>query len=112
MIKDTGVILALCAGASAEGAEKREARDPPPKALYRAAQSLLALGKWDEAADCIERGRGLKGEEKSTLWKALLDKVENGRTVVEERKERERRKKETELALKRAVVVGRRLQLD
>lgn len=106
VIKDTGAILALCAGAAGEGEEPKEAREPPPKALYRAAQSLLALGKWDEAADCIERGRGLKGEEKSTLWTALLEKVEHGRTIVEERKERERRKKATDEALKRAVVVS------
>ncbi|KAK4685604.1 tetratricopeptide repeat protein 4, partial [Tremellales sp. Uapishka_1] len=94
VLKDTGVVIALAAA-------KGDA--PPVKAMYRAAQSLVALEKWTEARDCIERGGALKGEEGNAVWKGLLDRVDMGESTVEERKERARREKVGKEALRRAV---------
>lgn len=98
VLRDTSAVIALAAAK-----EDEAERDPPPKTLYRAAQALTALEKWDEAADAIARGKKLKGEEDNKVWTTLGAQVEKGKRTVEERKERERRKAESALALKQAV---------
>ena len=79
---------------------------PPAKALYRAGQSLAALGRWDEARDVVNRGKELQGEEGKVEWKRLGEEVEKGQRLVEERKERERRTKLSEIALRQAIHVS------
>lgn len=96
VLKDTGIIIAL----SGSG------KEPPAKAIYRAAQSLVALERWDEARDCVSRGKGIQGEKGNKVWAILGQEVEKGFRRVEERKERERREKFGKMALVRAVEVS------
>ena len=93
-LKDTGSIIALCL---------KEKKLPPPKALYRAGQSLVALERWTEAKDVLQRGMQLKGEEKKPEWKRLLDQAELGERKVMERVERQRREKLGAQALSNAL---------
>ena len=81
-------------------------KDPPVKAMYRAAQSLVALERWDEARDCIGRGKMLKGETGNGMWNAVEEEVDRGRGKMVERIERERRDKLRKQALNRAVLVS------
>lgn len=96
VLKDTSAIIALAASADPPV-------NPPPKALYRSAQALFALEKWDEAHDAIKRGSELPGEEKKKEWGLLKSQVELGKKRAEERKERERRKPLYDASLKAAV---------
>jgi hypothetical protein len=99
VLKDTSAIIALCA-TNADAS----ARDPPPKSLYRAAQALVGLEKWDEAEDAISRGRALPGEDDKAWWPKIADEAVAGRKRSFERKERARREQVTEEALQMAVV--------
>jgi len=98
VLKDTSTIIALAAAN-----EDPSKRDPPAKALFRAAQALAGLGKWDEATDAIERGRKIPGEEDKAWWGTLITDVEKGKKADAERQERNRRKTLTEQAEKMAV---------
>ena len=97
VLKDTRVIIAL---ASVDG------KDPPVKAMYRAAQSLVALERWDEARDCVGRAKMLGGETGVGMWKFLEEEVNRGQRRMAERLERERREKSRREALKRALLVS------
>jgi len=98
VLRDTGVIIAL---SSTEG------KEPPLKAMYRAAQSLVALERWDEARDVVYRGRQCKGEDQA--WVVLGDQVEKGQRREVEKIERERRETLRKQALWRAVQVCLRI---
>jgi tetratricopeptide (TPR) repeat protein len=98
VLKDTSAIIAL----SAANPDKSK-RDPPPKALFRSAQALAGLGKWDEATDVIERGRKLPGEEDKKWWPTIIADVEKGKRASFERAERQRREEATEQAQKMAI---------
>ncbi|GFZ42748.1 hypothetical protein JCM24511_00466 [Saitozyma sp. JCM 24511] len=98
VLRDAGLIIALCTN-PAEG----ERRAVPPKAMYRAAQALVALERWKEAGDVVARGRELPGEEGNKVWSELSGKVDKGRRSVAERMERIRREKLSKDSLKRAV---------
>lgn len=96
VLRDTSGIIALCAG---------DKVSPPGKAVYRAAQALVGLEKWEEAADAVEHGRKIEGEEKNEkLWAELSGKISTGKRRVFERTERERRKTLTDMARSKAVV--------
>lgn len=76
----------------------------PKKALFRAAQALIALERWLEAKDVVKRG--LEGMEGDKAWKELESKVELGIKRVMERKERQRRDVLSKKALKEAIEVS------
>jgi hypothetical protein len=109
-LRDTGVIIALVAqAASSTGPDPNASGDengPPPKAVYRAAQALVALERWDEAADCILRGSRLHGEGTNRAWAQLGEQVQQGGKKAWETAERARRAKLTKAALTRAVQVS------
>ena len=97
VLRDVGVIIALSV---------EDKRPVPPKAMYRAAQSLIALERWTDARDCVARGRALpqpEAEEKN--WQKLQEQVEAGPKRERDRVERKRREAEEKLALRRAIVV-------
>lgn len=76
------------------------------KAYFRASSALLALSRWEDALDCIERGRRLPDEsaaDKQNLWANLKSKAEAGLQFVAEKAERERRERVGNEALKRAI---------
>jgi hypothetical protein len=100
VLRDAGLIIALCTNPAED-----ERRAVPPKAMYRAAQALVALERWKEAGDVVARGRELPGEEGNKVWSELSGKVDKGRRSVAERMERIRREKLGKDALKRAVEV-------
>lgn len=93
VLRDAGVVIALCT---------QEGRPVPPKALFRAAQALVALERWTEARDVINRGK--VGDE--TSWKDVEAKVERGMKGEKERAERLRRERLGKRALKEAVEVS------
>ena len=87
-IRDTSEVLALSPGAE--------------KACWRAARALFASGKLFDALDICEVG--LKINPYSKDFPALKAKIEKGaEPLVAERQERERREKETQLAVERAI---------
>ncbi|ORY25815.1 hypothetical protein BCR39DRAFT_542841 [Naematelia encephala] len=94
VLKDTGVIIALSA---------KDGIAPPVKAVYRAAQSLVALERWEEAQDAIARGKELEGDKGNAVWAKLENEAERGMKRSAERKERERREMYGKLALQRAI---------
>lgn len=96
VLQDTSAIIALAASADPPV-------NPPPKALFRAAQALSALEKWDEALDVITRGLNLPGEGGKADWLSLRSQTELGKKRADERAERERRKPLRAAALKAAV---------
>jgi hypothetical protein len=100
VLRDTGVIIALCTNPA--GGKRKPV---PPKAMYRAAQALVALERWKEAGDVVARGKELPGEV-TTVWAELEGKVEKGTRTVEERRERIRRERLGKEALNQAVEVS------
>lgn len=96
VLKDVGVIIALT---STRGGL------PPVKAMYRAAQSLIALERWELARDCVTRGKGLVQAD-GKLWKVLEGDVDKGQMREAERAERGRRERLSQKALSRAVEVS------
>ncbi|BEJ13279.1 hypothetical protein CspHIS471_0304530 [Cutaneotrichosporon sp. HIS471] len=96
VLRDTSAIIALAAAKN---------KDPPSKALYRAAQALVHLERWEEASDVIKRGKGLWSEgANQKIWEVLEDQVKVGEKRVFERIERGRRKTLTEAARRTAIV--------
>lgn len=80
------------------------------KAYFRATSALLALSRWEDALDCIERGRKLPNEsaaDKQDLWINFKSKAEAGLRLVAEKAERERRERVGNQALIRAFHVSR-----
>lgn len=97
VLKDAGVIIALCT----------QGRKPVPiKALFRAGKALVALERWKEARDVVERGKELASDKDRKDWKALSGEVERGWKRVVERAERGRREKLGAQALKTAIEVS------
>lgn len=82
-----------------------EPKKVPSKTLYRGSQSLIALGRWEEARDLVKRGMRLE-EGDARVWKDLMRAVEDGERRIGEKIERERREKVGKEALRRAVVVS------
>jgi tetratricopeptide (TPR) repeat protein len=96
VLKDAGVVIALCT---------KDRKPVPIKALFRAGKALIALERWKEARDVVDRGKDLATEKDRKDW-ALLDKeVENGWRRVIERAERLRREKFGKMALQAAIEV-------
>ncbi|WVQ78772.1 hypothetical protein IAT38_000863 [Cryptococcus sp. DSM 104549] len=99
VLKDTGAVIALYSTGKA-------ATDKAlVKALFRAAQSLIALERWKEAADVLGRGRDVAaqvGEDKA-VWDKLQGDVLKGVKKVTDRVERVRRENMSKMALKKAV---------
>jgi small subunit ribosomal protein S7e len=93
-LRDVGMVIAI---------GTQESIEIPRKALFRAGQALVALERWDEARDVVERG--MEGADEKA-WKRLQQDVEKGARRVIERKERLRREKEGAVALKEAIQVG------
>jgi hypothetical protein len=93
-LRDAGSVIAICT---------QEKLEVPKKALFRAAQALIALERWTEAKDVVQRG--LEGNAEDKAWKELEGKVELGIKRVMERKERERRDVLSKKALKEAISV-------
>ncbi|KAL7419661.1 HSP70/90 co-chaperone [Cryptotrichosporon argae] len=100
VLKDTGAVIALCTA----DATAAEAGPVPIKALYRAAQALIKLERWEEARDlcarALERDDGRKEE---MAWVKVREDAERGIRRREERAERERRERVGQEALRRAV---------
>lgn len=105
VLKDTKAVISLVTP-----------NEVPPKTWYRAAQSLVALERWMEARDCVERGleselignetQSDERERKRKVWDDLTRSIDGGQRKVEERIERERRERVGKEALRRAVAVG------
>ena len=76
------------------------------KAFWRAARALFATEKLTEAIDCCARGLKINpGNEDFATMKAKIEKKKEDKERLEaEKKERQRRKKGADSALKRAFV--------
>lgn len=96
-LKDAGVIIALCT---------KEQKPVPIKALFRAGKALLALERWKEARDVVERGKALATDKDRKDWETLESDVERGWKRVVERAERIRREKLGAQALNAAIDVS------
>jgi hypothetical protein len=97
VLRDTGAVL-------------KESPESP-KAYFRAASALLALSRWNDAIDCIHRGKALvseASEDKQKTWEGLESKARQGLKGIEERTERERRDRVGKEALRRAIRVSPR----
>lgn len=102
VLRDTGVVIALCINPP----KGKKRRNVPVKTMYRAAQALVALERWKEARDVIERGQEMEGQKGEKVWMELGKKVEEGWRRVIERAERIRREKLGKEALRKAVEVS------
>lgn len=91
------MIIALCT---------KQGKAVPIKALFRAGKALVALERWKEARDVVERGKELASEKDKKDWQALEGEVERGWKRVIERAERIRREKLGAQALKLAIDVS------
>ncbi|WVQ94540.1 hypothetical protein IAU59_001619 [Kwoniella sp. CBS 9459] len=109
VLQDTGGIIALYT------AEKLLTDKALVKAMFRAAQSLIALERWQEASDVVERGREnaaqVKGEDEKP-WIKLADDIAKGVKRETDRAERIRKEKLDKLALKKAIDVRRLIVVD
>jgi hypothetical protein len=79
------------------------------KAYFRATSALLALSRWTDALDCIQRGKSLPAEsaaDKQELWNNLEIRAHAGLQKEAEKAERERRSKVGKEALRRAILVS------
>lgn len=101
-MRDVGVIIALCINPP----KGKKRRPVPVKTMYRAAQALVALERWKEAKDVIERGQEMEGQKGEKVWVDLEKKVEDGTRRIAERVERIRREKLSKEALRKAIEVG------
>ncbi len=117
VLTDVGLVITLCTapqlvaaqakgvGGEASTAAESQTRVPVPiKAMWRAAQALVALERWREARDVIDRGTTMAEEKDKAAWAALDAQVKKGVRTVEERKERIRREGLTKAALRKAIV--------
>ena len=111
VLRDVGIIIGLCIGVADSDPPRTNGEKPrqvavPGKAMYRAAQSLVALERWDEASDCIDRGRALLSEAKNQLtWDTLRKQVDSGQGLVAGRTERLRRERLLKRAERTAIEV-------
>ncbi|OCF39601.1 TPR repeat protein [Kwoniella heveanensis CBS 569] len=107
VLQDTGVVIALYAGAGAgEPSQKLPTDKALVKAMFRAAQSLVALERWKEASDVVERGKECAGQvkgEDEKPWIKLADDITKGIRRDNDRAERIRKEKLDKLALRKAV---------
>ncbi|CAO1614140.1 unnamed protein product [Parajaminaea phylloscopi] len=76
------------------------------KAFYRAAKALLSLGKLVEAIDCCDHAlaNDQSNKEVESLKTTIIRKAEQLERTEREGKERERRKRELDTALKKAFL--------
>ena len=76
------------------------------KAFFRAAKALLETDKTTEALDCCDHGLEINPENKQmiAIRKEVMEKKTYAEKILAERAERERRKKETALALHKAFL--------
>lgn len=97
VLKDTSAIIALAAA-------QQPPAPPPSKALYRSAQALIWLDRWQDASDAVARGKALKTEgANQKVWEVLDAQIKAGEKRVYERGERARRKAITEGARTLAI---------
>ncbi|WVF67084.1 hypothetical protein IAT40_001829 [Kwoniella sp. CBS 6097] len=100
VLQDTGGIIALYT------AENLTTDKALVKAMFRAAQSLVALDRWQEASDVVERGKEnagkVKGEDEKP-WTKLADDIAKGIKKDNDRAERIRKETLDKLALRKAV---------
>lgn len=96
VLKDAGVVIALCT---------KERKPVPIKALFRAGKALIALERWKEARDVVDRGKELAREKDRKDWEGLDKDVESGWRRVIERAERIRRERLGKSALQAAIEV-------
>ncbi|ORX36324.1 hypothetical protein BD324DRAFT_580799 [Kockovaella imperatae] len=94
VLKDTGLIIALCI---------QQGETAPIKALYRAAQALIALERWREAKDVVQRAKQIPGEENKVEWRKLDETIESSQKREAEKRERIRREKLSSSALDQAI---------
>jgi tetratricopeptide (TPR) repeat protein len=97
VLKDAGVVIALCT---------KDKKPVPIKALFRAGKALLALERWKEAKDVVDRGKLMASEKDRKDWETLEKEIESGWRKVVERAERIRREKLGKAALQTAIVVS------
>ncbi|WWC87740.1 uncharacterized protein L201_002632 [Kwoniella dendrophila CBS 6074] len=105
VLKDTATIIALY-----NSQPNLEKDKPLIKSMYRATNSLIALERWKESLDVIQRAKkelkenqdSIKGEDLS-LWDNLQEKVENGIKKDEDRIKRIQREKFINLTLNKAI---------
>ncbi|RXK41372.1 hypothetical protein M231_01277 [Tremella mesenterica] len=97
VIRDIGVIIALCV---------KNGLSVPAKSMYRAGQSLIALERWEEGRDCVNRGKRLsgQGEEEMKKWDKLGEEIEKGIRRMNEKIERLRKEREDKLELRKAIL--------
>ncbi|ODN80704.1 hypothetical protein L202_02870 [Cryptococcus amylolentus CBS 6039] len=102
VLEDTSSTIAIYSAGKKSGLDQDKGL---VKALWRSAQALVALRRWQEAGDVIPRGADLAKEvgEDTEGWDKLRVQVEKGIKQVEEQAERLRRETMTKLALKQAV---------
>jgi tetratricopeptide (TPR) repeat protein len=98
VLKDAGVVIALCT---------KEKKPVPIKALFRAGKALVALERWKEAKDVVDRGKQLASEKDKKDWELMDKDIESGWRRVVERAERIRREKQGKFALQAAIEVRR-----
>jgi tetratricopeptide (TPR) repeat protein len=96
VLKDAGVVIALCT---------KEKKPVPIKALFRAGKALVALERWKEAKDVVDRGKQLASEKDKKDWELMDKDIETGWRRVVERAERIRREKQGKFALGAAIEV-------
>ena len=97
VLKDTGLIIVLSIQSN---------KMAPVKALYRAAQALVALERWSEAQDIVSRVMETPGEGTKSEWKNLEEDIGRGQRRDAERTERLRREKLGKRALRDAIEVS------
>lgn len=78
------------------------------KAFFRGAKALLAINKTTEAIDCCDHALLLdeKNTEVKKLKQKIVEREEQNKRVEIVKKERERRKKEGQVALNKALLVS------
>jgi len=91
------VVIALCT---------KEKKPVPIKALFRAGKALVALERWKEAKDVVDRGKQLASEKDRKDWETMEKDIESGWRRVVERAERIRREKQGKFALAAAIEVS------
>ncbi|WWC60175.1 uncharacterized protein I303_102740 [Kwoniella dejecticola CBS 10117] len=100
VLKDTATIIALYT------TKGMIADKPLIKGMYRTAVSLVALERWKEALDVIQRAQAVlfqvPGEDEK-VWEVLKDKVAKGLHREQERVNRIEREKMLEIQLNKAV---------
>ena len=73
--------------------------------MFRAGKALVALERWKEAKDVVDRGKQLASEKDKKDWELMDKDIETGWRRVVERAERIRREKHGKFALAAAIEV-------